>query len=401
MAKLSTRKFGTGPRRLGAGPEPRGNQGSTCGKGRNWRGLVVSLAVVLPMALGSQARALTFHFTCLGAFTCNTGNPAYDGFVAAGQRWSDLFSDAITVNLNIGYSALDPGVLGQASSTKASGTYATFRTALLADAFGADDTVAAANLQASPALKIYLNRTSNNPHGSGSSTPYLDSDGDSNNTTIWANTANLKALGLWGANDSGMDAQIIFSTSFTWDFNPSDGVANNAFDFIGVATHEIGHALGFVSGVDILGYNSPPQGGPYPDDAFTFVTPLDTFRFSTDSFAQGALDWTADTREKYFSINGGATNLATFSTGTYFGDGQQASHWKDNRGIGIMDPTAGYGERLAISTLDVQALDVIGYNRIGISSQSQPVPGPLPLLGATAGFGWSRRLRRRLRARHR
>jgi hypothetical protein len=42
-----------------------------------------------------------------------------------------------------------------------------------------------------------------------------------------------------------------------------------------------------------------------------------------------------------------ATNLALFSTGLYQGDGNQASHWKDDvltgSFIGIMDPTAGLG----------------------------------------------------------
>jgi hypothetical protein len=34
----------------------------------------------------------------------------------------------------------------------------------------------------------------------------------------------------------------------------------------------------------------------------------------------------------------------------------------------------------------------------GLSIAPNPVPGPLPLLGAGAAFSWSRRLRRRLRA---
>ena len=44
--------------------------------------------------------------------------------------------------------------------------------------------------------------------------------------------------------------------------------------------------------------------------------------------------------------------------------------------------------------------DVIGFDDFSVGSleQVQPVPGPLPLLGVGAAFGWSRRMRQRLRA---
>src|SRR5262249_44836054 len=45
------------------------------------------------------------------------------------------------------------------------------------------------------------------------------------------------------------------------------------------------------------------------------------------------------------------------------GDGRQASHWKDNLGIGIMDPTSvPAGQANVVTTRDIQALDVIGWN---------------------------------------
>jgi hypothetical protein len=69
-----------------------------------------------------------------------------------------------------------------------------------------------------------------------------------------------------------------------------------------------------------------------------------------------------DTRARYFSIDGGATLGAMFSDGANFGDGSQASHWKDNLGLGVMDPTASQGELMAITQNDIQALDAIGWN---------------------------------------
>jgi hypothetical protein len=77
------------------------------------------------------------------------------------------------------------------------------------------------------------------------------------------------------------------------------------------------------------------------------------------------------------------------ATGDYTGDGNQASHWKDNLSLGIMDPTAAAGETTTISQNDLIAMDLIGW-------QVVPEPGTLAILlsaAATAIF-W-RRFRRR------
>lgn len=160
-----------------------------------------------------------------------------------------------------------------------------------------------------------------------------------------------------------------------------------------MAAHEMGHALGFISGVDILDwYSQPIQGGPYTENNLSYVYSLDLFRYSLSSYEARAIDWTADTRDKYFSIDGGTTSLGLFSTGSIYGDLQQASHWKDSRYLGIMDPTAASGEMLSISTLDLTAFDVIGWDLA-----PRPVPAPLPILGALSALAWSRKLRQRIR----
>ncbi len=319
----------------------------------------ITLAATALAALIPSVSALTFNFT----FTPSSLQQDIDGFTAAGAFWSSQFTDNVTINMVVGTEGLASGILAQASSTQAIRSYTDFRYALSADATSATDAAALSSLSVGPAFNMLLNRTSNNPNGSGSATSYLDNDGDANNSTIRITTANAKALGY--TFDTNMsDASITFGNAFSWDYDGSNGISAGSYDFVGIAAHEIGHALGFISGVDILDGNSPPINGPFSDNQFTFVSSLDLFRYSAASAASDAIDWTASATNKYFSLDNGTTAIAGFSTGANFGDGRQASHWKDNLGLGIMDPTAGTGEFLAAGSNDFVAFDAIGWNLI-------------------------------------
>lgn len=55
-----------------------------------------------------------------------------------------------------------------------------------------------------------------------------------------------------------------------------------------------------------------------------------------------------------------------FATGTNFGDGTQASHWKDDELsegelLGMMDPTLNFGVSYSLTPEDLRAYDAIGY----------------------------------------
>ena len=195
-----------------------------------------------------------------------------------------MFTDPVTVNLTVGLANLGSGILGSTSSTQIDVTYNAFRTALAADATSANDNMAVSSLNAigsANSFNMLINRTTDNPNGSGSATPYLDNNGSLNNSDIYLTTANAKAAGLLSANNAASDGSVRFATAFEpqFDYDRSNGIAAGQFDFLGIAIHEIGHALGFISGVDLLDFFA----GQGTADQFFAVAPLDLFRYSVAS----------------------------------------------------------------------------------------------------------------------
>jgi len=324
----------------------------------------------------SPAQALFFNLT-------STGNAQADaGFQAAANYWSSIYTDNVTVNITAGFAALGPGILGQAGSTFYSTNYTAMKTALAADAKNAADATMVSGLSAGPSYSKLINGTTTN----GGATHV-----QSGITSLQMTTANAKALGLLGATATA-DAAITFSSLFNFDFNQTDGIDAGKYDFVGIAIHELGHAMGFISGVDVLDYNSngPGVNGRFADSDFNpFASVLDFTRCSAASQGAGAdMDWTIGKGAKDFAIDGNCTAVVSnaWSTGVTFGDGRQASHWKDGFGIGIMDPTAmPTGFLNVVTDNDLLAFDVIGWDR-----QTSAVPEPMSiLLFGTGLFGMS------------
>lgn len=347
----------------------------SCRRGLHVALLATGLGAALP------AQALVFSLT-------STGNAQADaGFQAAAGFWQNIFADPVTINIRAGFSALGTGILGQAGSSFSATTFSAVKGALGADATSGDDATMVAGLPAGTTYTKYINGTNQNSGAAHLGAPA---------TRMQLTTANAKAIGLKAANAPEVDAEITFSSLFSFDFDPSDGIGAGLFDFVGIAIHELGHAMGFVSGVDVLDFNSHGRG-PFNDNQFDgFTSLLDFTRCSAASEAAGAdMDWRIGTDSKDFAIDGQCTALVgnAWSTGVVFGDGRQASHWKDNLGIGILDPTAvAPGLLNLVTARDIQALDVIGWTLL--SRQSVPEPASLLLCGvALAGIAATRRKR--------
>lgn len=350
---------------------------------RKFKALAGATALAM-IATAMPANAAKFVLTPTGPGTA-PGTLARQSFEIAASYWSKVLTDDVTINLNIGFAALAPGVLAQAGSARTLLSMNQGYAALAADARSTYDLSSVASLQplgpstlgaTFGAVSFTGNALNANNNGYLDTATRFDNDGGVNNSTISITKASAKALGITtdvngaAVNYSTADASITFSSGFTWDYDPTDGINSTDFDFIGVAIHEIGHALGFTSGIDTIdAFTSPGSTSTNPGglEGFVVFSQLDLFRFG----APGQLNWSTQ-GSPYFSVDGGLTQVGDrswMSTGQRNGDGRQASHFRDSAAgaeqIGVMDPTSARGQLQEVTQQDLAAFDVIGWNMRG------------------------------------
>ena len=334
------------------------------------------------------------------------GTVARKAFEAAARYWSNILTDDITIRLNVQFSQLGPNILGSTGSTTNAVGYNTVRNALIADAKTQYDAAAVKSLTAGP-----LTFVSNEPPNAGpinTATRFLDNNNTFDNNNLSVNTAQMKAMGLnpvyASTNVNQVDGSVSFSTLFNWDFDPTNGIGEGLIDFVGVAAHEIGHALGFRSGVDLADVNAMPfipAPGRRGLGNIAWGTVNDLFRYGSFD-GQTIRDWSIGGTPCH-SIDGGKTCTGLLSTARNNGDGRQASHWKDDTllnafpPIGIMDPTAsgpgGTRPFQKVTRADAIAFDVMGYD-LNVAAIPEPQTWAMMIIGFGAvGFAARRRQR--------
>ncbi|HEX8322655.1 MAG TPA: NF038122 family metalloprotease [Tepidisphaeraceae bacterium] len=311
-----------------------------------------------------------------GALSSNSA--ASTAFDRAVSYVESLFDNPVTIYIDADYSGFnDPGIIGGATPIVRTGiSYSSLRTAL----------------------------TNGNANSIVDQLPTSQPEYSFNSQTTFEagsyslTNANSIALGLGRqeiASEYGgvrKDAKISFNNEQLFDFDPSNGVNTNSYDFYSTAVHELMHALGMrtaVNTVDQNLYAGTTSGtiSPYPLDLFRLKPDSDrstSFTTSPRILATGktagsntgyAYPVTFDGTYNPSGITFGKT-LSTgdipMSTGFLTGDGRQASHWKDddliNREIGIMDPTANLGDMGSTRRVDQSTLALIGWDPSGVSS---------------------------------
>lgn len=160
----------------------------------------------------------------------------------------------------------------------------------------------------------------------------------------------------WGSSPA-----IGFDSRVSYDFDPSDGIDADKVDFDAVASHEIGHVLGFISSVG--------QTELHPNRPVA-VSAWDMFRTgpgtTMDTLATAVRVQSSGGNQVFFAGND-YLNLSTGRPDGTGGDERQASHWKDatlsnQLRIGVMNPSIASGKRATITLRDLAALDAFGYS---------------------------------------
>jgi hypothetical protein len=243
------------------------------------------------------------------------------------------FSDPIIVSIKF----TTGGGLGASSSWYATLPYGTFLGALKGGAKTGDDATATSLLPS-----VATNPVNGQP-------------------TINVKSANLRAIGIaTGPTPDGFDGTISVNTAIT---SPGSPGSSGTFSLLPVVLHEIDEVLGLGSSLPLV-----LQGTIFPEDLYRYSA-VNTRTFTaTDSRTSGVF--------AYFSIDA-KTALAEFDNQN---DGGDFGDWQSHPlrvGVSpkVQDAFATAGASPAMS-VELSALDVIGYDRVTAAPPPPPPAGP-------------------------
>ena len=234
---------------------------------------------------------------------------------AAVAQLDTLIVNAITVNIQVGWGEITQ----EGNSTPISGD----------ESLGGPDTTDILSY-AQVRSELEANISSEADGSAIANMPAADPTGG---TGIEVYGAEEKAWGLLPANDGEIDGSVGFGPNANYNFNPSDRGDPSGIDFVGIAEHELTHALGRISAL---------QSGPQ-------YSVLDLFRFS------GAGTLAAGGNPAYFSVDGGTTDLMNYDSLSDFAD--WAGSTPDS-----FDATSPFGVENPITAVDLSELSVLGFD---------------------------------------
>src|ERR1700736_553753 len=246
------------------------------------------------------------------------------GIEQAASILTGAISDKITVNIKIDYS----GTGGGAAAGPQNGLYESYSSvrADLVNNATSGDTI----FNALPGGSTFQGQS---------------------NVAVW--NAQLKLFGLLGANDTTTDDG---AATFATDISPSL--------LVGVALHELPHAMGRVPYGPVPG--QPNAEGPQPDI-------FDFFRFTSPGTR--LIEGGGTASPAYFSVDGGNTKLADY------GQTSDASDFLNSGVQGYNDPFNEFysgSTSQSLTLADIQQLDALGFHT------ATPVTTVIEAFGSTS-----------------
>ncbi len=180
---------------------------------------------------------------------------------------------------------------------------------------GVYNSASAADAVANPQNTVLVSALANLATGNGANP----------NTALYATSANFTGLGFGNGlggfdihgnftGSGGVDSVVTLSTFYDLNFTgdiPAYNGSNEQWSGIDTIEHEVNEVLGGGGAGSSLNIQYAHQVlGQNFGSLNTAIAPLDRFRYSAPGVASYSIDPTATA---YFSVDGGATNLATFN----------------------------------------------------------------------------------------